>query len=107
MRLTRRKEKPAKPPKCEHLLAMPIDPRPEGGCEQCLALGDTWVHLRFCVECRAIGCCEASKNQHARKHAAEHGHPVIRTLEPGEDWAWCYPDDMGRNLLPPAVDTLS
>jgi uncharacterized UBP type Zn finger protein len=99
MRFKRRQKLP-KPEKCEHLLTMPIDPRPEGGCPQCLALGDSWVHLRFCVECRAIGCCEASKNQHARKHAESTSHPVVRTLEPGEDWAWCYSHAMGRNLPP-------
>jgi len=86
--------------KCDDLLGVEPGPRPEGGCPQCLSAGDTWVHLRFCVTCLAIGCCEQSKNQHARKHAAASGHPVIRTREPDEDWAWCYPHDMGINLLP-------
>jgi uncharacterized UBP type Zn finger protein len=86
--------------KCDDLLTMPIEPRPEGGCLQCLAAGDTWVHLRFCVTCRTIGCCEESKNQHARKHSESTGHPVIRTREPDEDWAWCYSHAMGINLLP-------
>ncbi|WP_052665303.1 UBP-type zinc finger domain-containing protein [Nitriliruptor alkaliphilus] len=83
---------------CEHLATVPDEPKPEGGCEQCLAVGDTWVHLRFCVTCRQVGCCDDSKNRHARRHAEAMGHPVIRTKEPGEDWAWCIPDDVGMNL---------
>jgi signal transduction histidine kinase len=84
--------------KCEHLLAVENTPKPEGGCEQCLAVGDTWVHLRFCVSCGQIGCCDDSKNRHARKHHEATGHPVMRTKEPGENWAWCFADDMGRAL---------
>jgi len=94
-----------KPPKCDDLLGMTIGPRPEGGCQQCLDAGDTWVHLRFCVTCNTIGCCEDSKNKHASKHAVSSGHPVVRTREPGEDWAWCYEHNMGMNLMrddPPA-----
>jgi signal transduction histidine kinase len=84
--------------KCEHLLAVENTPKPEGGCEQCLAAGDTWVHLRFCVTCGQIGCCDDSKNRHARKHHEATGHPAMRTKEPGENWAWCFADDMGRAL---------
>lgn len=91
--------KPGKPTKCDDLLGMEVGPRPEGGCQQCLDAGDTWVHLRFCVTCNTIGCCEDSKNKHASKHAASSGHPVVRTREPGEDWAWCYEHDMGMNLM--------
>lgn len=80
---------------CPHLVAVPNDPKPGGGCPQCLAAGDTWVHLRFCVTCGAVGCCEQSPNQHAAKHAATQGHPVIRSKEPGEMWAWCYLDGEG------------
>lgn len=94
-----REEKAPRPPKCDDLLTMTIGPRPEGGCQQCIDAGDTWVHLRFCVTCNTVGCCEDSKNQHARKHAESTGHPVVRTKEPGEDWAWCYEHGMGINLM--------
>jgi hypothetical protein len=83
---------------CEHLLNVPVDPMPPGGCEDCLATGGTWVHLRFCVTCRRTLCCDDSPNQHARKHAAKHGHPVIRSKEPGENWAWCFEHETGITL---------
>jgi CPA2 family monovalent cation:H+ antiporter-2 len=62
------------------------------GCEECLRTGDDWVHLRICMTCGHVGCCDDSKNKHATKHYNETDHPIIRSLEPGEDWAWCYPD---------------
>jgi len=86
---------------CAHLENVANDPVPQGGCGECLALGDTWVHLRLCVECGNIGCCNDSKNQHAMKHAKAHGHPVVRSAEPGEWWAWCYEDDQGVRLAAP------
>ena len=66
------------------------------GCEQCLALGDTWVHLRMCMACGMVGCCDSSKNTHAHRHAREHapGHQVIRSMQPGEDWLWCFTDQV-------------
>lgn len=78
---------------CDHLEDLPLDPMPEGGCEECLRTGDTWVHLRYCVACGHTGCCDASKNKHATKHARAEDHPVIRSKEPGEFWAYCYVDD--------------
>jgi uncharacterized UBP type Zn finger protein len=60
------------------------------GCEECLKMGDSWVHLRLCVHCGHVGCCDDSKNKHATRHNAETGHPVILSLEPGEGWMWCY-----------------
>ena len=80
---------------CEHLQAIENTPKPEGGCTQCIALGDTWVHLRFCVTCGQVGCCDDSENQHATKHAMASGHPVLRTKEPGENWAWCVVHEIG------------
>jgi uncharacterized UBP type Zn finger protein len=84
---------------CEHLDSFRPGPKPskEAGCQQCLDVGDTWVHLRACVSCGQIGCCDQSKNQHARRHAeaTEFDHPTARTLEPGEDWVWCYRDEAG------------
>jgi uncharacterized UBP type Zn finger protein len=70
-------------------------PEPEGqtpGCEECLKIGQRWVHLRKCVVCGHVGCCDQSIGKHATKHAHETGHPVIRSAEPGEDWKYCYVD---------------
>ena len=64
------------------------------GCEDCLKTGDTWVHLRMCLECGHVGCCDSSKNQHARAHFHSTQHPLIQSAERGEDWRWCYIDDM-------------
>ena len=75
---------------CEELRDVPMDPMPEGGCIECLAMGGQWVHLRFCVTCRETRCCDSSVNQHASKHAATVGHAVVRSKEPGEHWAYCY-----------------
>ena len=78
--------------KCTHLdLIRDVTPSADG-CEECLALGDTWVHLRLCLICGHVGCCDNSKNQHATKHFHATGHPIIRSFEPGEDWMWCYID---------------
>lgn len=62
------------------------------GCQECLDIGDTWVHLRICMTCGHVGCCDSSKNKHASKHAKETGHPIVKSFEPGENWAWCYVD---------------
>jgi uncharacterized UBP type Zn finger protein len=81
------------PAPCPHLENVPIVDMPEGGCEECLAMGDTWMHLRYCVACGNTGCCDSSKNKHARKHWGSTGHGVVRSKEPGEQWAYCFPDD--------------
>ena len=78
---------------CTHLENIPLVEMPDGGCEDCLAIGDTWVHLRYCVACGHTGCCDSSKNKHARAHAGSTGHGVVRSKEPGEHWAYCFPDD--------------
>jgi len=62
------------------------------GCEDCLRIGETWVHLRICLICGHVGCCDDSKNKHASAHFRSVGHPIIRSFEPGEDWMWCYID---------------
>jgi uncharacterized UBP type Zn finger protein len=64
------------------------------GCEECLKTGDTWVHLRLCLTCGHVGCCDSSINKHATKHYHGTHHPIIRSLEPGETWGWCYPDEL-------------
>lgn len=62
------------------------------GCEDCLRIGGQWVHLRMCMRCGHMGCCDSSPNRHASKHAAETSHPIARSMEPYEDWAWCFVD---------------
>ena len=69
-----------------------VTPNTEG-CEECLKMGDEWVHLRLCLSCGHVGCCDDSKNRHATKHFRKTKHPIIRSLEPGEDWRWCFVDE--------------
>ena len=64
------------------------------GCEDCLRTGDDWVHLRLCLTCGHVGCCDSSPNKHATKHFHTTQHPVIKSFEPGEEWGYCYPDEM-------------
>jgi uncharacterized UBP type Zn finger protein len=79
---------------CTHLDAI-RNVRPHtNGCEECLKMGDTWVHLRLCMTCGHVGCCDSSKNKHARKHFHVAGHPIMRSIEPGETWGWCYIDEV-------------
>jgi CPA1 family monovalent cation:H+ antiporter len=81
---------------CEHLAAAetPKPPTSAEGCPTCLAEGLTWVHLRSCAECGNVGCCDSSVGQHAEAHFHETGHPVMRSIEPGEAWLWCYVDEV-------------
>ena len=64
------------------------------GCEECLATGSMWVHLRLCRSCGHVGCCDDSPNRHASRHFAETGHSILRSFEPGEDWGWCFVDQL-------------
>jgi uncharacterized UBP type Zn finger protein len=79
---------------CSHLGQLDgYDVTPSGGgCEDCLRSGDRWVHLRLCMTCGHVGCCDSSLNHHATAHFRETGHPIVRSYEPGEDWWWCYAD---------------
>ena len=80
---------------CDHLRAAPADTRPnvEGVCEDCVVEGvDTWVHLRMCLTCGHVGCCDSSPRTHATAHFVATGHPVMRSAEPGEEWRWCFVD---------------
>ena len=80
---------------CAHLDQIrDVKPRTPDGCEECLQLGDTWVHLRLCLTCGHVGCCDNSKNKHATKHFHATDHPIIRSFERGEDWIWCYADQV-------------
>jgi CPA2 family monovalent cation:H+ antiporter-2 len=79
---------------CTHLGAIrPVRPRARG-CEDCLRIGDTWVHLRLCMTCGNVGCCDSSKNMHATRHHRATTHPIVKSLEPGEEWGWCYVDQV-------------
>ena len=80
---------------CAHLDQIEFTEVPEHveGCEECLKIGGQWVHLRQCMVCGKIGCCDNSPNRHATKHARASSHPVIASAEPGERWLYCYPDD--------------
>ncbi|GAA1659619.1 Na+/H+ antiporter [Kribbella alba] len=80
---------------CEHLAEAPcvLTPTTPEGCEECLATGSTWVHLRLCLQCGHVGCCDSSPERHATKHFESEGHPVMRSFEPGEEWRWCFVDE--------------
>ena len=77
---------------CSHLYQIQDVSPNTAGCEECLERGDSWVHLRLCKTCGHVGCCDDSKNKHATKHFRKTHHPIIRSLEPGEDWIYCYVD---------------
>ena len=80
---------------CEHLRVDTVPaPNTPDGCEECLAIGARWVHLRLCLECGHVGCCDSSPNRHARAHAGQVGHPAIKSFQPGEQWGYCFPDDL-------------
>ncbi|HEU4586579.1 MAG TPA: UBP-type zinc finger domain-containing protein [Gemmatimonadaceae bacterium] len=80
---------------CTHLdQVRDVTPRTPEGCEECLQMGARWVHLRLCLECGHVGCCDSSPNRHATKHFHQTRHPIIRSFEPGEDWGFCYEDDL-------------
>ena len=88
---------------CEHIAAIvPVTPS-AGGCEDCLKTGDRWVHLRLCKSCGHVGCCDNSLNRHATKHYHASYHPIIKSHERGEDWGYCYVDDMFFETLPDIV----
>jgi uncharacterized UBP type Zn finger protein len=81
---------------CSHLDTIAFTELPDtiAGCEDCLRIGGRWLHLRMCLECGHIGCCDSSPNRHARQHAAAVDHPLVRSAEPGEDWSYCFVDDV-------------
>ena len=83
------------PAQCTHVKDHAKNVKPHTkGCEECLKTGDTWVHLRMCLECGHVGCCDSSKNRHARAHFHATQHPLIRSAEHGEDWRWCFIDEV-------------
>ena len=87
-------------PSCPHIDSVArtpigLGPPPDAGvCSDCVAIGSRWVHLRRCTECGHVGCCDSSPNRHATAHFHDAGHPLVQSYEPGEDWIWCYVDDV-------------
>jgi uncharacterized UBP type Zn finger protein len=83
---------------CSHLdLIRDVTPKTDG-CEECLAVGGRWVHLRRCLECGHVGCCDSSPGKHATQHFHTTHHPIMRSAEPGESWGWCYIDEVELDL---------
>ena len=86
--------------RCSHLDQVhDVAPRTPQGCEECLKINAQWVHLRLCLYCGHVGCCDSSPNRHATKHFHQTRHALMKSFEPGEDWAWCYVDEL---MLEPA-----
>ena len=87
--------------RCSHTDQIEITELPDevAGCEDCLATGGVWLHLRICLHCGHVGCCDDSPNKHASAHAGATEHPIIRSLEPGEEWCYCFVDEIGM-LIP-------
>ncbi|MEY2522389.1 MAG: hypothetical protein QOJ66_954 [Ilumatobacteraceae bacterium] len=84
---------------CSHLDTIVPDVVPSSdGCEDCLRIGGRWMHLRRCMSCGHIGCCDNSPNRHATAHFHAAAHPIIQSFEPGEDWLWCYVDEAGFEI---------
>ena len=87
------------PNECTHLDQIKIKKTNTHVCEECVRMGDRWVHLRLCLSCGHVGCCDSSKNKHATNHFRSVKHPLIRSIEPGESWMWCYVDEMEAGEL--------
>ena len=81
-------------PTCQHVSQIRNVKPHATGCEECLKMGDHWLHLRLCLECGHVGCCDSSKNKHATKHYHATRHAIMQSFEPGEDWKWCYVDEI-------------
>jgi uncharacterized UBP type Zn finger protein len=87
---------------CSHLDQIRVTELPTtiAGCEECLKIGGRWLHLRMCMTCGKIGCCDSSPNRHASGHAREEQHPIARSAEPDEDWSWCFVDQVAFVIAP-------
>jgi uncharacterized UBP type Zn finger protein len=83
---------------CTHLDQVLVDAPNTKGCEECLKMGARWLHLRLCRACGHVGCCDDSEHKHATAHFRATGHPIISSLEPGEDWSWCFVDKIGMRF---------
>ena len=93
MHEVRLNEVQAESPACRHTEQAKTVSYEKRVCPECVALGDSWVHLRICMICGHVGCCDNSKNKHATAHFKATQHPIIKSIEPGENWAWCYLDE--------------
>jgi uncharacterized UBP type Zn finger protein len=89
---------------CQHLGSIVYQDPGDEGCHECLEAGGWWVHLRMCQSCGHVGCCDSSPGRHATAHSRHQQHPLVRSFEPGEDWFYCYPEDLAFELAdaPPA-----
>jgi uncharacterized UBP type Zn finger protein len=85
--------------KCTHINQIVFASTGKHVCEECVKRGESWVHLRLCLECGNVGCCDSSKNKHARKHSRQTRHPLVRSIEPGEAWIWCFVDEISPGEL--------
>jgi uncharacterized UBP type Zn finger protein len=85
---------------CTHLDQIRITTTDKDYCEDCVVLGSEWVHLRMCLSCGHVGCCDSSPNRHATAHARNTAHPLVRSIEPGESWVWCYVDQAMVGKIP-------
>lgn len=85
---------------CQHLSQIEVVTPSGDGCKECLEMDDTWVHLRLCMSCGHVGCCDSSKNKHATKHYQTTLHPIIMSYQPGEVWGWCYVEQAYFESLP-------
>lgn len=84
---------------CAHVNQIKLTETATRVCEDCVKTGDSWVHLRLCLECGHVGCCDSSKNKHATRHFQHSRHPLVRSIEPGETWVWCYLDEVAPGEL--------
>ncbi|HEV8238273.1 MAG TPA: UBP-type zinc finger domain-containing protein [Thermoanaerobaculia bacterium] len=85
---------------CAHLETIHFTTPDKRVCEDCIKIGSSWLHLRMCLECGHVGCCDSSPNRHATKHFQSSRHPLVRSIEPGESWIWCYVDEVMPGELP-------
>jgi hypothetical protein len=83
---------------CSHTATITVATASGPGCVECVQTGDRWVHLRRCTGCGHVGCCDSSPNRHASAHFRSTEHPIVQSYEPGEDWFWCYVDDVGFEM---------
>ena len=92
---------------CTHLDTIELTELPQAvdGCEECLASGGKWCHLRICLGCGHVGCCDSSPGRHATAHAESSGHPIMRSIQPGEDWSWCFVDEVALRIAEIEGDT--
>jgi uncharacterized UBP type Zn finger protein len=84
---------------CPHVPEIRVTETDKDYCEDCVLIGSAWVHLRMCLTCGHVGCCDSSPNRHACKHSHHTTHPLVRSIEPGETWTWCYVDELSPGNL--------